>query len=88
MSSTRVNLENILRPLLQNLGVVGKRGPTPSWILPASLAVVILLVLILTALVKIYEFVKYGSCPLCGSRHVNTTPEVKRQVVISTRKSI
>jgi hypothetical protein len=87
----RVNIENTLRPVLQNLGIVGKRGPVPSWVLPATLAVVILLVLILTALVKIYELVKYGTCPMCGSRHVDTINDksgVKRQVVISTRKSI
>ena len=87
----RTNIENTLRPLLQNIGVVGKRGPVPSWVLPASLAVVVLLVLILTALVKIYELIRYGSCPLCGSLHVDTpndNPGVKRQIVISTRKSI
>lgn len=87
----RVNIENTLRPVLQNLGIVGKRGPVPSWVLPATLAVVILLVLILTALVKIYELVKYGTCPMCGSKHVDTTNDkfgIKRQIVISTRKSI
>ena len=65
----RVDLENVLRPLLHNVGVVGKRGPVPGWILPAMIAIVCLLVLILIGVIKIYESITTGRCIACGQKH-------------------
>ncbi|ABT14836.1 hypothetical protein NY2A_B437L [Paramecium bursaria Chlorella virus NY2A] len=65
----RVEVENIMRPVLYNLGVVGKRGPVPSWVLPATIACTCLLVLILIILVKIYESIISGKCIMCGQKH-------------------
>jgi len=67
----RVDAENVLRPMLYNLGVVGKRGPVPGWVLPATIASVCLLVLILITLIKIYESITTGKCMMCGLKHKN-----------------
>ena len=67
----RVDLENVLRPILYNVGIVGKRGPVPGWVLPATITFVILLVLILILLIKIYESVTTGKCMVCGMKHKN-----------------
>lgn len=67
----RVELENVLRPVLYNFGVVGKRGPVPGWVLPATIASVVLLVLILITLIKIYESITTGKCMICGTIHKN-----------------
>lgn len=67
----RVELENVLRPILYNFGVVGKRGPVPGWVLPATIASVVLLVLILITLIKIYESLSTGKCIMCGAIHKN-----------------
>jgi len=67
----RVDLENVLRPMLYNIGVVGKRGPVPGWVLPVTIASVCLLVLILITLIKIYESITTGKCMMCGRKHKN-----------------
>jgi hypothetical protein len=65
----RVDLENVMRPILYNVGVVGKRGPVPGWVLPMMISGVCLLVLILILLIKIYESVTTNTCMMCGMRH-------------------
>jgi len=65
----RVILENALRPLYQNMNIVGSRGPVPSWVFPATIATVVLLTFILIMTVKIYEMMSTGKCLLCGQSH-------------------
>lgn len=65
----RVILENALRPIYHNMGIVGARGPVPSWLFPATIATIILLTLILIMSVKIYEMMSTGKCILCGQSH-------------------
>ena len=67
----RVDIENIMRPVLYNLGVVGKRGPVPSWVLPSTLVCISLLILILIILIKMYESIVSGKCVMCGQKHVS-----------------
>ena len=67
----RVDLENILRPVLYNVGIAGKRGPVPGWVLPVVISAVLLLVLILLLLIKIYESLSTGECMMCGRKHKN-----------------
>jgi hypothetical protein len=64
-------LENALRGVCQNMGIVGARGPVPSWIFPAAVVMVIILTLILVMLVKVYEMLSTGTCMLCGKSHKN-----------------
>jgi hypothetical protein len=65
----RAILENALRPIYQNVGIVGARGPVPSWVFPATIATVILLTLILIMSIKIYEMMSTGKCIMCGKKH-------------------
>jgi hypothetical protein len=65
----RVILENALRPLYQNVGIVGSRGPVPSWVFPSTLAVVFLLTMILILMIGIYEMMSTGKCIMCGKKH-------------------
>jgi hypothetical protein len=65
----RVILENALRPLYQNMNIVGSRGPVPSWVFPATIATVVLLTFILIMTVKIYEMMSTGKCMMCGKKH-------------------
>ena len=65
----RAILENALRPIYQNVGIVGARGPVPSWVFPATIATVILLTLILIMSIKIYEMMSTGKCMMCGKKH-------------------
>ena len=67
----RVVLENALRPLYQNMNIVGSRGPVPSWVFPATLVTIILLTLILILTVKMYEMMSTGKCMMCGKKHDN-----------------
>jgi len=62
----RIDLENVLRPMLYNLSVVGKRGPVSGYVLPAMIFVVVILVLLLITLIKIYESISTGKCICCG----------------------
>ena len=65
----RVILENALRPLYQNVGIVGARGPVPSFVFYATIVSVIMLTFILVMVVKIYEMMTTGKCLLCGKKH-------------------
>ena len=65
----RVILENALRPLYQNVGIVGSRGPVPTWVFPATIITIILLTFISIMTVKIYEMMTTGKCLLCGQSH-------------------
>ena len=65
----RVILENALRPLYQNVGIVGSRGPVPSFVFYATIVSVIMLTFILVMVVKIYEMMTTGKCLLCGKKH-------------------
>jgi hypothetical protein len=65
----RINIENALRPVLQNIGIVGARGPPKDWIFPALLAGVLIFVLLIVLLVNLYEYSFTGTCPLCGKKH-------------------
>lgn len=62
-------LENALRPLYNRIGIVGSRGPVPSWIFPATLVFVLILTFILITVVKIYEMMSTGKCFVCGKKH-------------------
>jgi hypothetical protein len=62
-------LENNIRQLCQKVGIVGTRGPMPSFVFYATLVSVIMLTLILIMLVKIYEMISTGKCLLCGHKH-------------------
>jgi hypothetical protein len=64
----RIDIENALRPVLQNLNVIGSRGPPKSWVFPAMLAGVLAFVLLVVLLVSAYEFAFTGKCPLCGGK--------------------
>ena len=66
-------LENALRGVCQNMGIVGARGPVPSWVFPAALVAVTILTVILVMLVKVYEMLSTGTCMLCGKSHRNKT---------------
>jgi hypothetical protein len=65
----RVILENALRPLYQNVGIVGSRGPVPTWVFPATIITIILLTFISIMTVKIYEMMTTGKCMMCGKKH-------------------
>ena len=65
----RVILENALRPLYQNVGIVGSRGPVPTWVFPATIVAIILLTFISIMTVKIYEMMSTGKCMMCGKKH-------------------
>ena len=65
----RTILETALRPLYQNIGIVGARGPVPGWVFPVTIATVVLLTLILIMTVKIYEMMSTGRCIMCGKKH-------------------
>lgn len=65
----RAILENALRPIYQNVGIVGARGPVPSFILYATIASVIMLTFILIMIIKIYEMMTTGTCIMCGKKH-------------------
>ncbi len=65
----RVILENALRPLYQNVGIVGSRGPVPTWVFPATIMTIILLTFISIMTVKIYEMMATGKCMMCGKKH-------------------
>ena len=62
-------LETFLRPLYQNVGIVGTRGPVPPFVFYATIVSVIMLTFILVMLVKIYEMMTTGECILCGKKH-------------------
>lgn len=62
-------LENSLRPLYKNIGIVGSRGPVPTWVFPATIVTIILLTFILIMSVKIYEMMATGKCMMCGQIH-------------------
>jgi len=62
-------LENNIRQLCQKVGIVGARGPVPSWVLPLTIAVVILMTFVLVLMVKIYNMMIGGSCIMCGKKH-------------------
>ena len=62
-------LENALRPLYKNIGIVGSRGPVPSWVFPATIITIILLTFISIMTVKIYEMMTTGKCMMCGKKH-------------------
>lgn len=62
-------LENALRPLYQNVGIVGARGPVPTWIFPATIVTIIMLTCISIMTVKIYEMMATGKCLLCSQSH-------------------
>ena len=65
----RAGIENILRPILQNLNVIGSRGPPRDWVFPAMLASVIILVLIFMLIIFWYEYAFKHTCPLCRQKH-------------------
>lgn len=65
----RVILENALRPLYQNMNIVGSRGPVPSFVFYATLISVVMLTFALIMLVKIYEMMSTGKCMMCGQSH-------------------
>lgn len=67
----KLDIENILRPIYKNLGIVGGRGPVPSWVFPATAITVVLLTMILILLIKIYEMMYTGKCMVCGKSHKN-----------------
>ncbi len=67
----KVDIENILRPMYKNLGIVGGRGPVPSFIVYATIVSVILLTFILILLINIYDSMTTGKCIMCGQSHKN-----------------
>ncbi|ABT15614.1 hypothetical protein FR483_N329L [Paramecium bursaria Chlorella virus FR483] len=64
----RAGIENILRPILQNLNVIGSRGPPRDWVFPAMLASVVMIALLAALLLFTVELVFYKSCPICGNQ--------------------
>ena len=62
-------LENNIRQLCQKVGIVGTRGPVPSWVLPLTIGLVILMTFVLILMVKIYNMMTGGSCIMCGKKH-------------------
>lgn len=64
-------LENILRPIYQNIGIVGARGPVPSWTFLATVVSVIAVTFTIQFIVCVYDSVATGKCLLCGGRHRN-----------------
>ena len=65
----RAILENALRPIYQNMGIVGARGPVPSFVFYATIVSVIMLTFILIMSIKIYEMMATGKCMMCGKKH-------------------
>lgn len=61
-------LENILRPIYQNVGIVGARGPVPSWTFLAAVVSVIVVTFALHFIVCVYDSITTGKCLLCGGR--------------------
>jgi hypothetical protein len=64
----RAGIENILRPMLQNLNVVGARGPPKDWVFPAMLASVVIVALLAAVLLGLVDLLFYKSCPICGNK--------------------
>ena len=64
----RTGIENILRPFLQNMNVVGARGPPKDWVFPALLASVVITALLAAILLFTVELLFYKSCPICGNK--------------------
>ena len=60
-------LEDALRPVLNSMGIVGKRGPVHPSVLPMMLGVVCLSMLIFVVFVKMYHAVRYRRCMWCDA---------------------
>ena len=63
------DVENFLRPMLQNMNIIGSRGPPKFWVFPAMLSAVVILVLFIITCVNVYEFAFTHTCPLCSKKH-------------------
>lgn len=64
-------LENILRPIYQNIGIVGTRGPVPSWTFLATVVSVIVVTFAIQLIICVCDSVTTGECLLCGCKHQN-----------------
>lgn len=62
------NIENILRPALKNLGLVGARGPANKHILLILLIAILFIVAVIIGFINMYEFAFTGTCPLCRKK--------------------
>ena len=65
----RASIENTLRPLLQNMNVIGSRGPPKDFVFPALLVSVVIIALLAALLLGTIDMLIYKSCPLCGNKH-------------------
>ena len=67
-------LENMLRPYLQGIGIMGKRGPAKGHVLPLILAAILALVGIVAIIVNVVEYVFLKKCPMCGEKQHEQAP--------------
>jgi hypothetical protein len=60
------SVEQLLRPALQNIGLVGTRGPPKSYVFPCLLASVLGIVILSLLVIALVDLVAFKRCPCCG----------------------
>ena len=61
-------IENILRPHLQQLNVIGTRGPAKAHVFPMILVAILAVVGLFTLVMNAIEFFVFKKCPMCGEK--------------------
>ena len=62
-------IENMLRPHLQALGIMGTRGPAKGYVLPLILVAILAVVGLFTIVMNVIEYFFLKKCPMCGKKH-------------------
>ena len=62
-------IENILRPHLQQLNVIGTRGPAKAHVFPMILVAILAIVGLFTIVMNVIEYFVFKQCPMCGKKH-------------------
>ena len=60
------SVEQLLRPALQNIGLIGTRGPPKSYVFPCLLASVLGIVILSLLVIALVDLVAFKKCPCCG----------------------
>lgn len=67
--NTTETIENILRPHLQVLGIMGTRGPAKAHVFPMLLVAILAIVGLFTIIINVVEYFFLKKCPMCGKKH-------------------
>jgi hypothetical protein len=67
--NTAETIENILRPHLQALGIMGTRGPAKAHVFPMLLVAILAIVGFFTIVMNVIEYFFLKKCPMCGKKH-------------------